>query len=50
MPKKVMGGCFGGRRSVVKPRDRWENAVRSDAIRKWTAAERERQVWMKEIG
>jgi hypothetical protein len=35
-----MGGCFGGRRPVGKPIDRWEDVVWRDAIglfqvRKW---------------
>jgi hypothetical protein len=35
---------------VGKPRDRWDNAVRRDAIRNWKVTERERQGWRKEIG
>jgi hypothetical protein len=50
-----MGGCFGGRRPVGKPRERWEDAVWRDAvdflqIRKWKAAARNREGWRKKIG
>jgi len=44
---KVMGESFGGRRSVGKPRGRWKDAFRRDAIsllhiRNWKATESER--------
>jgi len=29
--KKVMGGYFGGKRPLGKPRNRWEDAVWRDA-------------------
>jgi hypothetical protein len=55
IPKKVMGGCFGGRRFVRKPRSRWEDAVCRDAVdilqaRNWKAAGRKREGCRKEIG
>jgi hypothetical protein len=37
MHKNVMGGFFGRRTSVAKPRGRWEGAVGKD----WNATERE---------
>jgi len=30
--KKVMEGCFGGRRPVGKLRDSWDNAIGRDAV------------------
>jgi hypothetical protein len=32
IPKNIIGGCLGGRRHVGKPRGRWENALRRDAV------------------
>jgi hypothetical protein len=37
IPNKVMGGCFGGRRPVGKPRGRWEDAVDLLQIQNWNA-------------
>jgi hypothetical protein len=50
-----MGESFGGRRSMGKPRGRWKDAFRRDAIsllhvRNWKATERKRHGWRKEIG
>jgi hypothetical protein len=28
MPRKIMGGSFGGRKSLGKPRGRWEDVMR----------------------
>jgi hypothetical protein len=47
-PQKVMGECFGGRRTLGKLRGRWHNAVWRDAtdlfqIRKWKAAASNRE-------
>jgi len=49
--QKLTGGCFG-----VKPRGRWEGAVRSDTvgflqiIHNWKAAESKREVCRRDIG
>jgi len=48
--KKVMEGCFGGRRPVRKLRDSWEDAVGRDAVdlvQMWNqkAATRSRGFW-----
>jgi len=32
MPRKVKGGCFGRRNSVGKPRGRWKDVVRREAV------------------
>jgi hypothetical protein len=53
--KKAIGGRFGGRRSVGKPRGGWKGGVWNDAIvsfqiRNWKAAERKKEYWRKEIG
>jgi hypothetical protein len=54
--KKLTAGCFGGRRPVVKPRGRWEGAIRRDTvgclqiIQNWKAAESKREVCRKDIG
>ena len=55
IPKKVIGGHFGGRRPLGKPRHRWEDALGTDAIdllpiRTWKAAVRKIACWRKEIG
>ena len=55
IPKKVMGGCFGGRSSVERPGGRWQHAVRRDAvdilqIRSWKGAATMREGWRKEMG
>jgi hypothetical protein len=46
-PRKVMGGGFGGIRSVGKPRSRWKNAGRDGIeflrIRKWKESARNRE-------
>jgi hypothetical protein len=50
-----MGECSRRRRPVGKPRGRWEDAVRRDAvdllqIRNWKGAATKRKVWKKKIG
>jgi hypothetical protein len=32
MPRKVMGGCIGGRKSVRKARGRWKNVLGREAV------------------
>jgi len=54
-PRKVMRGCFGTRRPVGKPRDRWADAVWRDAadllpILDWKSATRKTGGWRKETG
>jgi hypothetical protein len=53
--KKVLGSCFGGGRSVGRPRYRWEDVIQRDAanllrIRNWKAAARDKQEWSKKVG
>jgi hypothetical protein len=55
IPKKVLGRCFGGRRPVVRPRNRWEDVIQRDAanllrILNWKAAARDEEEWRKEVG
>jgi hypothetical protein len=43
-----MGGCFGGRQLVGRPRDRWDGVVGTDAvdllpIQNWKAAASKRE-------
>ena len=50
-----MRGCFGTRRPVGKPRDRWADAVWRDAadllpILDWKSATRKTGGWRKETG
>jgi hypothetical protein len=50
-----MQAQFGGRRTVGRPRDRWQDAVRVDAecllgIRNWKTAARNREEWRKKCG
>jgi hypothetical protein len=50
--KKAVQAQFGGRRSVGRPRGRWEDAVRIDVerllgIRNWKTAVRSREEWRK---
>jgi hypothetical protein len=52
IPKKTMQVQFGGRRTVGRPRGRWEDAVWVDAerllgIRHWKTAARNRVEWRK---
>jgi hypothetical protein len=55
IPKKVIGSCFGGRRPVGRPRNRWKNVIQRDAanllrIRNWKAVARDKQEWRKNVG
>jgi hypothetical protein len=55
IPKKVLGSCFGERRQVERPRNRWEDVIQRDAanllrIRNWKAAARDREKWRKKVG
>jgi hypothetical protein len=55
IPKKVLGSCFGERRPVERPRNRWGDIIQRDAanllrIRKWKAAARDREKWRKKVG
>jgi hypothetical protein len=52
MPRKVMGGSFRGRKSLGKPRGRWEDVVRREAvdflkITNWNLAARNRKGWRR---
>jgi hypothetical protein len=54
IPKKVLGRCFGGGRSVGRARNRWEDVIQRDAgnllwIRTWKAAARDKE-WRKKVG
>jgi hypothetical protein len=49
VPKKVMGGCFRGRRPVRSPRGRWEDAVDLLQIQNWKAAARNGECWRRKI-
>jgi hypothetical protein len=51
---KLIGGCFGGRKSVGKPGSRWQDTGGRDAlellqIRNWKAAARKTEGWRKGI-
>jgi hypothetical protein len=53
--KKAIEGQFGRRRTVGRPRGRWEDAVRVDVerllgIRNWKTAARNREEWRKKCG
>jgi hypothetical protein len=52
IPKKVFKAKFEAVRSVGKPRKRWEDAVRQDAVsflrcRNWKLAAHDRTLWRK---
>jgi hypothetical protein len=53
-PKRVLRSCFGGGRTVVRPRNRWEDFIKRDAanllrIRNCKAAARDEE-WKKKAG
>jgi hypothetical protein len=55
IPKKAMQAQSGGRRTVGRPRGRWEDAVQVDVerllgIRNWKTAARNREEWRKKCG
>jgi hypothetical protein len=55
IPETVMGVCCGRRRSVGRPRARWEHAASRDAVelvqtRTWKAAARKVEGWRRVIG
>jgi hypothetical protein len=51
IPKKALGAKFTGRQPVGKPRKRWEDAVKEDAVsllickRNWKLTAQNRNVW-----
>jgi hypothetical protein len=50
LPKRVLESCFGGGRSVGRPRNRWEDVIQRDAakllrIRNWNTAGVEEEGW-----
>jgi hypothetical protein len=52
MCSKVMGGSVGGRKFLGKPRGRWEDVVRREAvdflkIKNWNSAARNRKDWRR---
>jgi hypothetical protein len=49
---KVLGRCFEGKSPVERPRNRWEDAIQSDAAnllrsRNLKAAARDKEEWRK---
>jgi hypothetical protein len=55
IPKKVLGSCFGGGRSVGRPQNRWEDVIQRDAanllqIQNWKAVARDEEEWRKKVG
>ena len=55
MPRRILQAKFEGRRTVGRPRIRWEDAVRVDAekllrIKNWKTAARDRDSWRRKIG
>jgi hypothetical protein len=55
IPKKVIGSCFGGRKPVERPRNRWKDVIQRDAanllrIRNWKAVARDKEEWRKNVG
>jgi hypothetical protein len=54
IPKEVLGSCFGGGRTVGRPRNRWKDVIQRDAvnllrIQNWKAAARDEE-WRKKAG
>jgi hypothetical protein len=55
IPKKVLGSCFGGGRSVGRPQNRQEDVIQRDAanllqIHNCKTAARDKEEWRKKVG